>query len=86
MVVWNDGSGSNKAIVSAVDHALGTFRANFYEAAGSAELQLFLLILMLLYSFMDQSLIRVNSGMSQSLEADDFIFDNNPIILRTLTK
>ena len=30
MVVWNDGSGSNKAIVSAVDTAAGTFQANYY--------------------------------------------------------
>jgi type 1 fimbria pilin len=36
MVVWNDGSGSNKAIVSAVDTAAGTFQANYYEAGGSA--------------------------------------------------
>ena len=36
MIVWNNGLGSNKAIVSAVDHAAGTFQANYYEAAGSA--------------------------------------------------
>ena len=36
MVVWNNGAGSNKAIVSNVNHAAGTFQANYYEAAGSA--------------------------------------------------
>ena len=36
MIVWNNGLGSNKAIVSAVDHAARTFQSNYYEEAESA--------------------------------------------------
>ena len=36
MVVWNNGAGSNKAIVSAVNvTTAGTFTANFYEGTGA---------------------------------------------------
>ena len=82
MIVWNNGLGSNKAIVSAVDHAAGTFQANYYEAAGSAgattgagnsDVTVFIY---------GSEFNKGASGMSESLEADDFIFQNKPIILK----
>jgi hypothetical protein len=81
MLVWNDGSGSNKAIVSAVNNAAGTFTANLYEAAGSAaattaggnDLTVFIY---------GSEFNKGDAGMSGSLESDDWIFDNKPIILK----
>ena len=37
MIVQNNGSGSNKAIVSNVDTAAGTFVANIYEGCRSCD-------------------------------------------------
>ena len=82
MVVWNNGAGSNKAIVSNVNHAAGTFQANYYEAAGSAgattgagnsDVTIFIY---------GSEFNKGTAGMSESLEADDFIFQNKPIILK----
>ncbi len=81
MLVWNNGAGSNKAIVSNVDTAAGTFTANLYEAAGSAaattvggnDLTVFIY---------GSEFNKGDAGMSGSLEADDWIFDNKPIILK----
>ncbi len=82
MVVWNNGAGSNKAIVSDVNTAAGTFQANYYEAAGSAgattgagnsDVTIFIY---------GSEFNKGDFGMSGSLEADDWIFDNKPIILK----
>jgi hypothetical protein len=82
MVVWNNGAGSNKAIVSDVDTAAGTFQANYYEQAGSAaattgagnsDVTIFIY---------GSEFNKGTGGMSGSLEADDFIFQNKPIILK----
>ena len=72
----NDGSGSNKAIVVDVDLALATIDVAFYEAAGLVSAA--------------QSTIWVygsefkkgTNGMEGSLEADDDIFENSPIIIK----
>ena len=82
MLVWNDGSGSNKAIVSAVNHTAGTFVANYYEAAGNAgattgagnsDVTIFIY---------GSEFNKGTAGMQDSLEADDFVFQNKPIILK----
>jgi len=82
MIVWNNGAGSNKAIVSNVDTAAGTFQANYYEAAGSAaattgagnsDVTIFIY---------GSEFNKGTGGMDGSLEADDFIFQNKPIILK----
>ena len=82
MIVWNNGAGSNKAIVSNVNTAAGTFQANYYEAAGSAaattgagnsDVTIFIY---------GSEFNKGTAGMDGSLEADDFIFDNKPIILK----
>mgnify|MGYP003642718419 CR=1 FL=1 len=82
MVVWNDGSGSNKAIVSAVSHANGTFRANFYEAAGSAGATTLITAADVTVFIYGSEFNKGTAGMQESLEADDFIFQNKPIILK----
>ena len=82
MVVWNNGAGSNKAIVSAVNTAAGTFQANYYEAAGSAaattgpgnsDVTIFIY---------GSEFNKGDNGMGGSLEADDVFFDNKPIIIK----
>ena len=82
MIVWNNGAGSNKAIVSNVNPTAGTFQANYYEAAGSAaattgagnsDVTLFIY---------GSEFNKGTAGMSGSLESNDFIFDNKPIILK----
>ena len=82
MIVQNNGSGSNKAIVSNVNTAAGTFVANIYEAAGlvttgggaaSSDVTIFIY---------GSEFNKGTPGMSGSLEADDFIFQNKPVILK----
>ena len=84
VVVQNDGSGLNKAVVSAVDNSSvpGKFTADFYEAGGlvtagtgtgNADVTVFI------YGSEFQ---KGTAGMVGSLEANDFIFDNKPIIIK----
>jgi hypothetical protein len=82
VVSWNSGAGSNKAIVSATDYAAGTFQANYYEAAGSvaattgaanADVTIFIY---------GSEFAKGTNGMVESLEAEDEIFDNKPIIIK----
>ena len=80
MVVKNDGSGSNKGIVTAVPTA-NTFTVAFYEAAGftggsavgNADVSVFIY---------GSEFKKGTVGMQGSLEADDIILDNSPIILK----
>ena len=84
VVVKNDGSGSNKAVVSAVDNAAGgrgRFTADFYEAAGftggsgigNADVTVFIY---------GSEFKKGTAGMQGSLESNDFIFSNKPIIIK----
>ena len=75
----NAGAGSGKAIVTAVDYALKTFDVAFYAAGG-----LFVAGAAKTFSvFIYGSEFRKGTeGMAGSLEADDFIFDNSPIIIK----
>ena len=80
MIVKNDGSGSNKGIVTAVPTA-NTFSVAFYEAAGftggsavgNADVSVFIY---------GSEFKKGTAGMQGSLEADDIILDNSPIILK----
>ena len=81
MVVKNDGSGSNKGIVTAVPTA-NTFTVAFYEAGGlvtagsavgNADVSVFIY---------GSEFRKGTVGMQGSLEADDIILDNSPIILK----
>jgi len=82
MVIQNDGSGSNKAIVTSVDLPNNQFDVAFYEADGlvtagagfgAAQVTVFI------YGSEFQ---KGTAGMQGSLEADDEIFENSPIILK----
>ena len=75
----NAGAGSGKAIVTAVDYALRTFDVAFYAAGG-----LFVAGAAKVFSvFIYGSEFRKGTeGMAGSLEADDFIFENSPIIIK----
>ena len=81
MVVQNGGTGSNKGIVTAVPTA-NTFTVAFYEAGGlvtagtgvgNADVSVFIY---------GSEFRKGTIGMAGSLEADDMIFDNSPIILK----
>jgi len=74
----NAGAGMNKGIVTSVDTANGTFNVAYYEAGGQIGGA------GLTYTvFIYGSEFRKGSvGMSGSLEADDSIFSNSPIIIK----
>jgi len=81
MVVQNGGTGSNKGIVTAVPSA-DTFTVAFYEAGGlvtagtgvgNADVSVFIY---------GSEFKKGTEGMQGSLEADDLIFENSPIILK----
>ena len=82
MVTQNDGSGSNKGIVTAVTAGSNTFDVAFYEAAGlvtvgtgaaNADVTVFIY---------GSEFRKGTAGMDGSLEADDIFFNNSPIIIK----
>ncbi|UCD07183.1 MAG: hypothetical protein JSW41_05155 [Candidatus Aenigmatarchaeota archaeon] len=82
VVSQNGGTGQNKAVVTAVDLVNAQFDVAFYEAGGlvtagtglgNADVTVFI------YGSEFQ---KGTNGMQGSLEADDEIFDNKPIILK----
>ena len=78
MVSDNAGTGSNKGIVVDVNTTAGTIEVAYYEAAGqafagSAVASIFI------YGSEFKKGVR---GMEGSLEADDVIFENSPIIIK----
>ena len=81
VVVNNDGSGEFKAIVIAVDLANNQFTVAFYDAGGytggsglgNADASIFIY---------GSEFKKGTNGMQGSLEADDFIFENSPIIIK----
>jgi hypothetical protein len=78
MVTGNAGGGSNKAIVTDVDTAAGTFDVAYYEAGGQAFGQLEVCTVFIYGSEFKKG----TNGMQGSLEADDEIFENSPIIIK----
>jgi hypothetical protein len=78
-VVRNDGSGTLKAIITAVDTAAGTVDVAFYEAAGITNGNIANVFTIFIYGSEFQ---KGTAGMQGSLEADDEIFENSPIILK----
>ena len=84
MVVWNNGGGSNKGIVTVAPTAGAptTFTVAYYEVggsavattgAGNADCTIFIY---------GSEFAKGTDGMAGSLESDDYIFANNPIILK----
>ena len=78
MLSDNAGTGSNKAIVTAVNTAAGTFEVAFYEAAGQA----FAIAAVCSVFIYGSEFKKGTEGMIGSLEADDVIFENSPIIIK----
>ena len=69
---------SNKALVTDVDTANGTIDVAYYEAAGQAMAAAVQCSLFIYGSEFQKGAI----GMQGQLEADDFIFENSPIIIK----
>lgn len=68
----------NKAIVTAVDTTAGTFDVAYYEAGGQTVAAGVACTVMIYGSEFKKG----TNGMSGSLEADDDIFENSPIIIK----
>ena len=82
VVSWNNGAGSNKAIVSNANPAAGTFQANYYEAAGSAAATTGAANSDVTVFIYGSEFAKGTSGVQDSLEAEDDIFENKPIIIK----
>jgi hypothetical protein len=78
MISDNAGTGSNKGIVTAVDTAAGTFDVAYYEAGGQVP-ALGQILSVFIYG---SEFKKGTTGMEGSLEADDEIFENSPIIIK----
>jgi hypothetical protein len=78
VVTENAGGGQNKAVVKAVDTVAGTIDVAYYEAAGQAFAALAVCTIFIYGSEFKKG----TAGMQGSLEADDEIFDNKPIIIK----
>lgn len=78
MIVSNTGTGSNKAIITDVDLALGTIDVSYYEAAGQA-FDISVACTIFIYG---SEFKKGTNGMQGSNEAQPTIFDNSPIILK----
>jgi len=72
------GAGSNKAIVTAVDTAANTIDVSYYEAAG----QTFGIGATVSIFIYGSEFRKGTTGMQGSLESEDFIFENSPIIIK----
>ena len=70
---------SNKAVVTAVDTGAGTIDVAFYEANGMTSDNVGNIYEMFIYG---SEFKKGTNGMVGSLEADDEIFENKPIILK----
>ena len=74
----NAGAGLNKGIVTAVNTGASTFDVAYYEAAGQVGAAGLTRTVFIYGSEFKKG----TSGMVGSLEADDVIFDNSPIIIK----
>ena len=74
----NAGAGLNKGIVTSVNTGAGTFDVAYYEAAGQIG-GAGLTYTVFIYG---SEFKKGTNGMAGSLEADDVIFDNSPIIIK----
>jgi len=79
MITANAGGANNKAIVTAVSTANSTFDVAFYEAAGFLNAAAANKFTVFIYG---SEFKKGTNGMVGSLEADDVIFSNSPIIIK----
>ena len=82
MITFNNGAGSNKAIVTAVDLANDQFTVAFYENTGLAVAPAGVAAAQCTVFIYGSEFQKGTPGMVGSLEAADYIFENNPIILK----
>jgi hypothetical protein len=82
LVSWNNGAGSNKAIVSGCNYGTGEFQANYYELAGSADATTGAGSSDVTVFIYGSEFAKGTVGMTESLEAEVEFFDNKPIILK----
>ena len=78
MISDNAGTGSNKAIVTAVNTGAATFDVAYYEAGGQVP-ALGQILSVFIYG---SEFKKGTTGMEGSLESDDLIFENSPIIIK----
>ena len=69
---------SNKAIITDVDYAAGTFDVSYYEAGG----QTFAATDVLTVFIYGSEFGKGTRGVAESVEAEDNIFENSPIIIK----
>lgn len=74
----NEAAKSNKAIIVDVDYAAGTFDVAYYEAGG----QTFSATDVVTAFVYGSEFRKGTPGMEESLEADDLILENSPIIIK----
>jgi len=74
----NEASKSNKAIITDVDYAAGTFDVAYYEAGG----QTFATTDTVTAFVYGSEFRKGTEGMVESLEADDLFLENSPIIIK----
>jgi hypothetical protein len=74
----NEASKSNKAIITDVDYTAGTFDVAYYEAGG----QTFATTDVVTAFVYGSEFRKGTEGMVESLEADDLILENSPIIIK----
>jgi hypothetical protein len=74
----NEASKSNKAIITDVDYAAGTFDVAYYEAGG----QTFGTSDVVTAFVYGSEFRKGTEGMVESLEADDLFLENSPIIIK----
>ena len=74
----NAGAGENKAMVTAVDTTAGTFDVAYYEGGGQVGAATLTRTVFIYGSEFQKG----TAGMVGSLESDDNIFDNSPIIIK----
>ena len=79
MISDNAGGGSVKGLVTVVDYAARTFKVAFYPATGLPVAGAGAKFTVFIYG---SEFAKGTVGMANSLEADDFIFENSPIILK----
>ena len=82
LISQNDGSGVNKALVTAVDYANDQFTVAFYEGGGLVTAGTGLGNADVTIMIYGSEFGKGTNGMVESLEAEDEIFENKPIIIK----
>ena len=83
LIDWNSPvTASNKAVVTDVDYAAGTFNVAYYEGAGQAAAGGGAVASTATVMIYGSEFVKGSESMENSLEADDVFFDNKPIIIK----